>query len=102
MSTGYNSGSHCENHQRSVESLNGAAPANVVAYDGNRDHLMGYDQPYAATSGHGMGTFGNDEIAAHSVRLGDDAGIALDGEMPNATQYERNFEFSHRHLASCI
>ena len=91
--------------------MSGAAHAhNVAAFDGNREHLTGHeysrqaqeyspgilDQPHAATSGHSMVTFEHDEIAAHSARLGDDARIALyDGEVPNATLYERNFGLFH-------
>lgn len=79
MSTRYNNGSHYENHQRAAELEDGAAHANRVAQQhGKQDHLTGEEQSRqagehspeasrhtsAGTAGHGIATFGHNDIAA--------------------------------------
>ena len=72
MSTRYNNGSHYENHQRATELQNGAAHAHRVGEQhGKQEHLTGHEQsrqalehsPEAGT-GHGVASFGHDDIAA--------------------------------------
>ena len=84
MSTRYNNGSHYENHQRAAELHDGAAHAHRVAeQQGKQDHLTGhehsrqtlkhpqdvYQHTQAATNGHGIVSFGHDDIAALAYEL---------------------------------
>jgi len=73
MSTRYNNGSHYENHQRAAELHDGAAHAHRVGEEhGKQVHLTPHEQsrqaeehsPQAATTGHGMTTFGHVDIVA--------------------------------------
>jgi hypothetical protein len=84
MSTRYNNGSHYENHQLAAELHDGAAHAHGVGeQQGKQDHLTGHEQSRqaqehsqeahqyskAATAGHGIASFGHDDIAAHAHEL---------------------------------
>ena len=83
MSTRYNDGSHYENHQRAAELQDGAAHAHRVGEQhGNQAHLTGHEhsrqalehsQPGqhgpATTMGHGIASFGHDDIAALAHKL---------------------------------
>jgi Protein of unknown function (DUF2934) len=84
MSTRYNDGSHYENHQRAAELHDVAAHAHRVAeQQGKQDHPTGHEDSrralehsedahqhtQAATSGHGIPTFGHDDIAALAYEL---------------------------------
>jgi Protein of unknown function (DUF2934) len=77
MSTRYNDGSHYENHQRAVELQDGAAHAHRVGEQhGKQDHLTGHEQSRQTlehsphpTTGHGITSFGHDEIAALAFEL---------------------------------
>jgi hypothetical protein len=84
MSTRYNNGSHYENHQRAAELHDGAAHAHRTGeQNGQQDHLTGHEHSrqalehsekaylhsQASANGHGMVTFGHDEIAAVAVEL---------------------------------
>src|ERR1700683_4401857 len=84
MSTRYNDGSHYENHQRAAELQDGAAHAHRVGeQQGQGDHLTGHEHPRqalensqdprqhfkAATAGHGVASFGHDDIAALAHEL---------------------------------
>src|SRR5580704_5791926 len=83
MSTRYNDGSHYENHQRAAELQDGAAHAHRVGEQhGNQEHLTGHEhsrqalehsQPghpaHATTMGHGIASFGHDDIAALAHKL---------------------------------
>ncbi len=79
MSTRYNNGSHYENHQRAAELHDGAAHAHRAGeQEGKQEHLTGHERSrqalehsgeahrhtQAATAGHGIATFGHDDIAA--------------------------------------
>jgi hypothetical protein len=85
MSTRFNSGSHYENHQRAAELHDAAAHAHRSAAEqhGKQDHLTGHEQSrqilehsreahqytQEATAGHGIATFGHDDIAALAYTL---------------------------------
>jgi len=85
MSKRYKNGSHYEKHQRADELHEGAAHAHVVAEQhGKQVHLTGREHsrqeikhsgrtqaysPAADTSGHGMASFGHDEIADLAYEL---------------------------------
>ena len=84
MSTRYNDGSHYENHQRAAELQDGAAHSHRVAEQhGKQEHLTGHEhsrqssehsqgahlQTPGATTGHGIATFGHDDIAALAHKL---------------------------------
>jgi hypothetical protein len=77
MSTRYNNGSHYENHQRAAELQDGAAHAHRVGeQNGKQDHLTGHEHSRQAlehspeaTTGHGITSFGHDEIAALAHEL---------------------------------
>jgi hypothetical protein len=77
MSTRYNNGSHYENHQRAAELQDGAAHAHRVGEQhGKQDHLTGHEHSRQAlehspeaTLGHGIASFGHDEIAALAHEL---------------------------------
>jgi hypothetical protein len=85
MSTRFNSGSHYENHQRAAELHDAAAHAHRSAAEqhGKQDHLTGHEQSrqilehsrdahqhtLEATAGHGIATFGHDDIAALAYAL---------------------------------
>jgi hypothetical protein len=84
MSTRYNDGSHYENHQRAAELQDGAAHAHRVAeQQGKQDHLTGPEQSRQAlehaqsapqhslqtTTGHGIASFGHNDIAAVAYEL---------------------------------
>ena len=84
MSTRHNNGSHYENHQQSAELQDGAEHAHRVAeQQGKQDHLTGHEhsrpgiehsqsadeQAQTATNGHGITTFGHDDIAALAYEL---------------------------------
>jgi hypothetical protein len=80
MSKRYNNGSHYENHQRADELHDAAAHAHRVGEQhGQQEHLTGHEHSrheleYSAaetngkiqpsTTGHGVASFGHDEIAA--------------------------------------
>jgi hypothetical protein len=80
MSTRFNNGSHYENHQRAAELHDAAAHAHRSAAEqhGKEDHLTGHElsrqllehsqtahrYTQEATAGHGIATFGHDDIAA--------------------------------------
>ncbi len=84
MSTRYNDGSHYENHQRAAELHDVAAHAHRVGeHQGKQEHLTGHEQSrdaiensiearhhaHASSVGHGISTFGHDDIAhlAHQL-----------------------------------
>ena len=81
MSTRYNDGSHYENHQRAAELHDGAAHAHRTGEQhGKQDHLTGHEHSRqtlehdpnhteAATVGHGIASFGHNEIAARAYEL---------------------------------
>jgi hypothetical protein len=84
MSTRQNNGSHFENHQRAAELHDGAAHAHRVGeQQGKQDQLTGPEQSrqalehspdlhqhtQAATTGHGIATFGHADIAALAYEL---------------------------------
>jgi hypothetical protein len=84
MSKRYNNGSHFENHQRADELHDAAAHAHRVGEQhGQQDHLTGHEHSrhelehspetqedgHAATTGHGIPSFGHDEIAALAHEL---------------------------------
>ena len=84
MSTRYNNGSHYENHQRAAELHDVAAHAHEVAEQhGKQDHPTGSElsrqaledsrdahrHTQTSTTGHGIATFGHDEIAALAYEL---------------------------------
>jgi hypothetical protein len=77
MSTRYNNGSHYENHQRAAELQDGAAHAHRVGEQhGKQEHLTGHERSrqalehsHEATAGHGLASFGHDEIAALAHEL---------------------------------
>ena len=83
MSTRYNNGSHYENHQRAAELHDVAAHAhNVGEQHGMQEHLTGHERSrdilenshdghheHASNGGHGITTFGHDEIAALAHQL---------------------------------
>jgi hypothetical protein len=78
MSTRYNNGSHYENHQRAAELHDLAAHAHRSGEEhGKQEHLSAHEhsrqalehserahQMTQSTAGHGVVTFGHDEIAA--------------------------------------
>lgn len=78
MSTRYNNGSHYENHQRAAELHDLAAHAHRSGeQQGKQEHETGHEhsrqalehserahQSSQSTAGHGVETFGHDEIAA--------------------------------------
>jgi hypothetical protein len=78
MSTRYNNGSHYENHQRAAELHDLAAHAHRSGeQQGKLEHQTGHEhsrqalehserahQSTQSTAGHGVATFGHDEIAA--------------------------------------
>jgi DUF2934 family protein len=89
MSTRYNNGSHYENHQRAAELHEGAAHAHRVAeHQGKEDHLTGHEHSKqalehsqhahehtrAASSVHGIATFGHDDIAVLAHELWQERG----------------------------
>ena len=84
MSTRYNGGSHYENHQRATEIEDGAAHAHQVGeHQGKQEHLTGHEhsrhdlehpgqdreQAHAPTVGHGVASFGHDDVAALAHQL---------------------------------
>jgi len=83
MSKRYNSGSHYENHERAEELHDGAAHTHQVGEQhGKQDHLTGHEHsrrqlehvagPQNApvpTTGHGVASFGHEEIAALAREL---------------------------------
>ena len=84
MSSRYNDGSHYENHPRAAELEKGAAHAHRVAeHEGKQDHLTGHERSRqalehhqgrhldgpAATTGHGILSFGHKEIATLAYEL---------------------------------
>ncbi len=84
MSTRYNNGSHYENHQRAAELHDVAAHAhNVAEQHGKQDHPTGSElsrqaledsrdahrHTQTSATGHGVATFGHDEIAALAYEL---------------------------------
>jgi Protein of unknown function (DUF2934) len=84
MSTRYNNGSHYENHQLAAELHDAAAHAHRIAgQQGEADHLTGHEHSRQAlehsqdahehsllsTVGHGVATFGHDDIAALAHEL---------------------------------
>jgi hypothetical protein len=77
MSTRYNNGSHYENHQRATELQNGAAHAHRVGEQhGKQEHLTGHERSRQAleharetADGHGVASFGHEEIAALAHEL---------------------------------
>jgi hypothetical protein len=84
MSTRYNNGSHYENHQRAAELHDVAAHAHRVAEQhGQQEHLTGHEQSRqaledsqdahhhttAAANGHGIASFGHEDIAALAYKL---------------------------------
>jgi hypothetical protein len=84
MSTRYDSGSHYENHQRAAELHDAAAHAHRLAeQQGKQDHLTAhehsrqalehsqraYQHTQTAAGGHGIPTFGHDDIAALAHEL---------------------------------
>ena len=84
MSTRYNNGSHYENHQRAAELHDAAAHTHRVGeQQGKQDYLTGHEhsrqaledsqeaheQTQTATAGHGIPTFGHDDIAALAHQL---------------------------------
>ena len=79
MSKRYSNGSHYENHQRADEIHDAGAHAHrVTEQHGQQDHLTGHEHSrhqlehspetqensYAATTGHGIASFGHDETVA--------------------------------------
>jgi hypothetical protein len=86
MSKRYNDGSHYENHQRAEELHDGAAHAHRVGEQhGKQDHLTGHEHSrqqlehlarpqdgLVPTTGHGIASFGHNEIAvlAHELWQG--------------------------------
>jgi hypothetical protein len=77
MSTRFNNGSHYENHQRATELQNLAAHAHRVGEQhGKEEHLTGHERSRQAlehspesTIGHGIASFGHDEVAALAHKL---------------------------------
>jgi hypothetical protein len=84
MSTRYNNGSHYENHQRAAELHDAAAHAHRVAEaQGKQEHQTGQEHSRQALehsqeahkhtqtviAGHGIATFGHDDIAALAHQL---------------------------------
>src|ERR1700687_1656757 len=105
MSTRYNDGSHYENHQQAAELHDGAAHAHRVAeQQGKQDHLTGHEHSrqglapspdahepdQAATTGHGVATFGHADIAALAYELWKARGC------PNGSPQEDWFHASER------
>lgn len=89
MSTRYNDGSHYENHPREAELADGAAHAHRVAeQQGKQEHLTGHERSrqaqehsqgtlpaeQPATVGHGIASFGHNDIAALAYQLWQDRG----------------------------
>ncbi len=84
MSTRYNDGSHYENHQRAAELHDIGAHAHLVGENhGKQEHLTGHEQSrdaiqdsveahhngHASTVGHGIPTFGHNDIAELAHQL---------------------------------
>ncbi len=83
MSTHSNNRPHYQNHERAAELQDVAAHAHSVAeQSGQQDHLTGHEhsrqaledshdahQHTRATTGHGIASFGHDEIAALAYEL---------------------------------
>jgi len=86
MSTRYNNGSHYENHQRAEELHDGAAHAHRVGEQhGKQDHLTAHEHsrqqlehfPEPHKMGHGIASFGHNEIAALAHELWQGRGCPL-------------------------
>lgn len=83
MSTRYNNGSHYENHQRAEELHDGAAHAHRVGeqhgkqeqltgHEHSRQQLEHFPEPQDGlleTTGHGVASFGHNDIAALAEEL---------------------------------
>ena len=91
MSSRYQRGSHYENHPRAAELHEGAAHAHETGeLHGKQDHLSGSEHSHQefereqelqrhaheSTVGHGIATFGHDDIAALAYERWEDSRLS--------------------------